>query len=462
MPSVSTEEIRLPEGAAYILKKLNDAGYAAYAVGGCVRDSLLGRTPKDWDIATSARPTEVASVFSGERLLETGLQHGTVTLLLEGEPYEITTFRMDGRYTDCRRPDRVEFTSSLEADLARRDFTVGAMAYHPSTGVVDLYGGRADLEARVIRCVGDPAQRFTEDALRMLRALRFASELDFTIEPATLAAAEAYRGLLMKVSAERIRSELDRLLCGRGVGRVLRTGRLVLEQILPELGPTVDLSQRTPYHIYDVFEHTLRTVEAAPPEATLRLTMLFHDLGKPACFRMDASGRGHFPGHPQESARLAEKILGRLRYDNQTAGEVLTLVRLHDYKLKADPVAVRRLLSRIGEARFRQLLAVQRADAAGKAPVYGARQIALVGRVEETLNQVVERGDCVSLHQLAVDGHALMAVGIPAGPVLGKTLHSLLEQVMEEKLPNERQTLLQAGRQIYASNTGKNKTPDGC
>lgn len=449
MPSKSPENIRLPERAAYILERLRKAGYPAYVVGGCVRDSLLGRVPKDWDIATAALPEETQRVFAGHRLIETGLRHGTVTLLLGGEPFEITTFRVDGRYSDGRRPDGVDFTQSLEKDLARRDFTVCAMAYHPLEGIIDLYNGRADLEARVIRCVGDPGRRFAEDALRILRALRFASELDFTLEPDTLFAAQTRRELLSRISPERIRAELDKLLCGPAVGRVLRQGCVILEQILPELKATIGFSQRTPYHIYDVFEHIVRTVEAAPPVPAMRLTMLCHDLGKPACFKMDASGRGHFPGHPRESVRLAEKILQRLRYDNTTASEVLTLVRLHDYKLKDDPVSVRFLLSRLGEERFRRLLAVQRADAAGKAPVHAVRQTALVNRVEKELKRIVGREDCVTLGQLAVDGYALMSAGMPAGPELGKVLQTLLERVMEEKLPNERQALLQAGRQLY-------------
>lgn len=440
--------IPLPVGAAEILKRLHRAGHEAYVVGGCVRDCLLGRTPEDWDITTSALPEEVAACFKGERMIETGLRHGTVTLLLRGEPYEITTYRLDGDYADFRRPLRVTFTRSLAEDLARRDFTIGAMAYRPGEGVVDLYGGREDLRRRIIRCVGEPDKRFREDALRILRALRFASVLDFRLEPGTAWSAEANHMLLCKIAPERVRAELDKLLCGPAAARVLREYRLILAEALPEILPLYGFDQRTPYHAYDVWEHTLRTVEAVTPEPALRLTMLMHDMGKPASFTTDKRGQGHFRGHPAESVHLARTILGRLRYDKDTTKTVLELIRLHDYRLQPAAVPIRRLLAEIGPERFRQLIQVQRADAAGKAPSAREEQTRRVEQTQAMLEEILRRGDCFTLRELAISGRDVVALGIPAGPSVGKLLQTLLRSVIEGETANTRQALLDRARQI--------------
>lgn len=440
--------IPLPDGAAEILARLQRAGFEAYVVGGCVRDCLLGRTPLDWDIATSALPEQVAACFAGERMIETGLRHGTVTLLLRGEAYEITTYRVDGDYADFRRPLHVSFTRSLKEDLARRDFTIGAMAYGPSEGIVDLYGGREDLRRRVIRCVGKPDRRFGEDALRILRALRFASVLDFTLDSETARAAADNRALLHKIAPERIRAELDKLLCGPAVGRVLREYRTILAEVLPEISPLCGFDQHTPYHAYDIWEHTLRTVEAVEAVPALRLTMLMHDMGKPACYTVDKKGQGHFHGHPTESVGLARRILRRLRYDNATVQTVLELIRLHDYRLQPAAIPIRRLLAEIGPERFRQLIQVQRADAAGKAAAAREEQARRVAETEALLEEVLRRGDCYTLRELAVSGQDIIALGIQAGPAVGRLLQTLLQAVIEDEAVNTREALLEKAGQI--------------
>ncbi|MCI8360240.1 MAG: HD domain-containing protein [Clostridiales bacterium] len=440
--------IFIPAGAAEVLERLQKGGHEAYVVGGCVRDSLLGRQPLDWDITTSARPEETAACFAGERIVETGLRHGTITLLLRGQPYEITTYRLDGAYADCRRPRQVTFTRSLSEDLARRDFTIGAMAYRPGEGLVDLYGGREDLSRRIVRCVGKPDKRFGEDALRILRALRFASVLDFRLDADTAQAAYSCRGLLHKIAPERIRVELDRLLCGPAAGRVLREYRMILAELLPEILPLHGFCQHTPYHVYDVWEHTLRTVEAVEARPALRLTMLLHDMGKPACFVMDDKGQGHFHGHPAKSAELARGILERLRYDNRTARTVLELIRLHDHRLEPVPSVIRRLLADIGPERLTQLIRVQRADAAGKADAAREEQTRRVNETEILLEEILRRGDCYTLRDLAVSGQDILSLGVPAGPEVGRLLQMLLRSVIAGEAANTREALLEKARRM--------------
>ena len=293
--------LQLPQGARYVMARLEESGYQAYAVGGCVRDSLLGRAPKDWDICTDALPEDMQRIFRCDHLIETGLKHGTLTVMKGGEPYEVTTFRVDGEYTDHRHPDGVHFVTEVREDLARRDFTVNAMAWNPKTGVVDAFGGREDLARGVIRCVGDAETRFGEDALRIMRALRFASVYGFAIEEETARAIHRLKDTLQDVAAERIRVELAKLLCGQGAGQILREYSDVLFAILPQLAAMHGFDQHTPYHAYDVWEHTVRAVESVPANEVLRLTMLLHDSGKPAAFTVDENGVGHAHGHQMES-----------------------------------------------------------------------------------------------------------------------------------------------------------------
>ena len=326
--------MRLPEDAARALKKLESAGWESYAVGGCVRDSLLGIEPHDWDLCTAAPPEAMKKVFAGERVIETGLKHGTLTLLAPSGPLEITTFRTESGYSDCRHPDRVSFVRDIHADLARRDFTVNAMAYSPVRGLRDDFGGREDLRNGVLRCVGDPGERFREDALRILRALRFAARFGLTIEEKTAAALRENRELLRNISPERIFSELKGVLCARGAGEMLLAFPEVFFVILPELAPMRGFDTRRPQnHCWDVWGHTAHAVDAIAPESVLRLTMLFHDSGKPETFRYDAqAGFGRFPGHPAVSARIADAALRSLRCDNAARERVVTLVENHEMR----------------------------------------------------------------------------------------------------------------------------------
>ena len=434
----------IPAFAAGILRTLETAGYEAYCVGGCVRDALLGRMPEDWDIATAARPEETLALF-GPDALPTGLRHGTVTIRRPGGSAEVTTFRRDGDYTDHRRPESVTFTASLEEDLARRDFTVNAMAFSLRGELRDPFGGREDLEERRIRCVGEPARRFGEDALRILRGLRFAAVLDFTIEPETAAALSSARGDLAAIAPERILTELRKLLLSPRPSAVLRTFPEVFGVFWPELAPMVGFGQRNPHHCYDLWEHTLHALDAVPPEESLRFAALLHDVGKPDCFSLDEDGVGHFYGHAARSAALADAMLVRLRAGNALREEVTELIRRHDTPLPGCPEAtLRRLLRRLGEERLRRLIALQRADNLAQAPAYRDRTRAL-NEVLTRLDDILFRDACFSLRQLAVNGRDLLALGF-RGPAIGTALDHLLNQVVEGRLPNERRALLAALR----------------
>ncbi len=454
MQQPAQAHIELPPAPARILSALRRAGFAAYAVGGCVRDSLRGVTPHDWDICTAARPEQVKACLPG-RYLDAGLSHGTVTLLLSDGQYEITTFRADGAYSDGRRPDSVTYLQDVTGDLARRDFTINAMAYAPETGLVDPFGGRADLSAGRIRCVGAPRERFSEDALRILRALRFAAALKFSIDADTAAGMRACRALLTQISGERVRAELDGMLTGAGALCVLLGYPDVLGVCVPEILPCVGFDQHSPYHCYDVWEHTARAVAYAPPVLRVRLALLLHDLGKPARFTRGADGRGHFYGHPAESERIARAALRRLRYDGETLRRVCLLVRYHDADVFPTDVSARRWLSRLGAAQLSELIEVKRADAAAHA---GAeRKLAHVAAFEARVNAALADGACVSLRQLAVDGSDMLALGIPAGPEVGRALGALLSAVLEGTLPNERGALLAAARESLRGETPPEK-----
>lgn len=434
-------ELSLPAPVETALRRLRDAGFSAYIVGGCVRDALLGKTPSDYDITTSALPEETATVFAGERVIETGVRHGTVTVLLGGMPLEITAFRVDGAYSDGRHPDAVSFTRSLREDLARRDFTMNAIAYHPEEGLVDCFGGQADIAAGIIRCVGTPETRFKEDALRILRAVRFSSVLGFSVEAATAQAAHACRALLTQVSAERVAAELQKLLCGKHVRAVLLAYIDILGVPVPELLPMRSFAQHNIHHIYDVWEHTAAAVEAVPPEPVLRLAALLHDIGKPGCFTLDAQNVGHFYGHAARSEEITQTVLRRLRLDNATRARVALLVREHDSLIEATPRAVRRALSRLTPPVFSQLLALKRADNLAQNPAYRSRQTEY-DRLEALAGEILAQADCLTLRDLAVRGGDLLALGIPAGPAVGAALNRLLDAVLSGAVPNERAALL--------------------
>lgn len=439
--------LAVPKDALWILQRLNANGYEAYVVGGCVRDSLLSLPVHDWDITTNASPQQVSGCFSGEKIIETGLQHGTVTLLKNSVPYEITTYRVDGDYTDHRHPDSVSFTTSLTDDLSRRDFTINAMAYHPEQGIVDPFGGQADLAGGVLRCVGDAGARFSQDALRILRALRFSAVYGFEIEEQTAAAVHSARALLRHIAAERICSELMRLLCGAHVEAVLNAFWDVLCVFIPELAPLEGFEQHSKHHRYDVKRHTAKAVALVQPEPALRLTMLLHDIAKPACFSRDAHG-GHFYGHPQKSGDMAREILHRLRCDNDTTVEVVTLVLYHDMRISPQKKTVRRWLGRLGEARMRALIQVQRADQMAQSSYLRAEKKARLDDLEACVNEIVAAQLCVCLRDLAVNGRDLLAAGFAQGEQVGTALSRLLEDVIDERLPNERTALLQAAQQM--------------
>ena len=428
----------LPERVDEILRHLESAGYEAWCVGGAVRDRLLGRTPGDWDVTTNAPPDKVLQLFA-PHAAPTGLQHGTVTVF-GGNGVEVTTYRRDGTYSDSRHPDRVEFTGSLEEDLSRRDFTVNAIALNRRLELRDPFHGREDLEKQVLRAVGEPERRFREDALRILRGLRFASKLGFAIEPDTGSALRRCAPLLEKIAVERIQVELSGLLCGDGAAAVLLAYPDVLGVFLPEILPCVGFDQHSPYHCYDVWEHTARSAAAVRPTPVLRYTMLLHDLGKPASFLLGEDGRGHFYGHWRKSVELGVRILRRLRVDNHSRKQILTLVERHDCDLAMNPRSVRRNLARYGEETVRLLLEVKRADNLAQAAAYRDRQ-GLLDEWEALLDQVLAEGSCFSLKQLEVKGGDLSGLGL-RGPAIGGALQTLLEQVIDNKLPNERAVLL--------------------
>ena len=434
----------LPGQVRTILERLEQNGFAAYAVGGCVRDTLLCRVPSDWDVTTAARPEQVQALFPGESI-PTGLRHGTVTVRQDGLSVEVTTFRADGPYSDHRRPDSVRFSASLAEDLCRRDLTVNAMAMDARGAIVDLHGGRDDLRRRRLRCVGQPDRRFSEDALRILRTLRFASVLDFRIEDSTAAALHRCAPLLADIAPERLLAETDRLLCGTGVLPVLLTYPDVLGTFLPELLPCVGFDQRNRHHIYDVWAHTAHSVAAIPPEPVLRWAMLLHDVGKPACFTVDSQGVGHFYGHPKVSAALAEDICRRLRMDKRTAAEVVTLVQWHDRDIPRTEKAIARAVHQLGVDTFRRLLAVKRADNLAQHPAYRGR-LEEIRRAEDILNGLLAAQACFSLRDLAVNGRDMLALGLH-GPAVGQMLNRLLEQVLDGTLPNDRDALCRAAAQ---------------
>lgn len=433
----------LPPHVVSILEALERQGHAAWCVGGCVRDSLLHRTPEDWDVTTSALPEQVMALFA-PHAFPTGLRHGTVTIRRLHQVVEVTTFRSDGPYGDSRRPDTVSFTDSLEADLARRDFTVNAMAVDLQGRFADPFGGQQDLDARRLCCVGRPGDRFREDALRILRCLRFSAVLGFSVAEETAEALMENRRLLERIAPERVRMELDKLLVGQDAPAVLRAFPAAVGVVLPEVLPMVGFHQHNRHHCFDVWEHTLHALEAAPPERALRWAVLLHDVGKPAAFTMDDWGQGHFFGHPALGKTLAGEALHRLKFDNASRDAVLTLVEWHDREILPTERAVRRVLQRLGEARLRQLLAVKRADNLGQAPAYRGRQ-AEIDRVEAVLDHLLAENACFSRKQLAVNGGDLAALGLE-GRQIGATLSALLDAVVEGDLPNERAALLAAAQ----------------
>ncbi len=436
-----TMQLEIPEGAAWVLQNLREAGYEAYVVGGCVRDSLLHRVPDDWDITTSARPEEVKRVF--RRTVDTGIQHGTVTVMVGKDAYEVTTYRVDGDYADGRHPTSVTFTPSLLEDLKRRDFTINAMAYCPEKGLVDEFDGESDLQHGIIRAVGDPRQRFTEDALRMMRAVRFAAQLNAAIEDNTAAAIRQLAGNLRLVSAERIRTELEKLVVSEHPEKLTESYQLgLLDIFLPELSKCMECVQNNPHHCYTVGGHILHSVMAVRRDRILRLTMLLHDVGKPRVKTTDENGIDHFHGHVPASAEMADSILRRLKYDNDTRKKVTALVAWHDRQLGDTKARVRRNVAELGTELFPLLLEVKRADVAAQSDYQRAEKLARIDAWEKTYQEILEAGDCLCIRDLAVGGKDLMETGIRPGQQMGQILQSMLEEVLRHPSHNTAEWLL--------------------
>ncbi len=444
-------KINLPENVKYLINKLTNSGYKAYAVGGCIRDSIMGLEPNDWDICTSAEPDMIVSVLGLPTIIKNGLRHGTVTVRFNGESYEITTFRTDGVYSDNRRPESVTFVTDVREDLSRRDFTVNALAYNETDGLIDCFGGLDDIKNRMIRCVGDPDKRFAEDGLRLMRAVRFASCLGFEIEEKTAQSIHNNRELLKNISAERITSELIKLLCGRNSEKILTDYPDLIGVFIPEILPMVGFSQQNPHHCYDVWIHTVKAVSFIEREPLLRIAALFHDIGKPDCFTADEHGTGHFHGHPKRSAELARDIMTRLRLDNKTIDDSEVLIKLHDLRPPAKDKNVRRLLSKTGKELFPKLLSLKKADALAQSSYMRAEKLRYIEQLRKVYEKVISSGDAYELKMLDINGKDLISSGMRPGKDMGSVLNELLSRVIEGELPNEKQTLLKAAQEIRNS-----------
>jgi len=432
--------ITIPKQVNIAIELLQNNGYETYIVGGCVRDYLMGKQPSDIDITTSAKPQETMRVFEDYKVIETGIKHGTVTVIINSLPLEITTYRIDGDYSDNRRPDDVSFTKSLKVDLARRDFTMNAIAYNPQVGFVDYFGGQNDIQNKVVRCVGTAKERFGEDSLRILRALRFSSQLGFEIERETSKALFVQRGLLKNISAERVAAELKKLLLGENVKEVFVQYADIIGAVIPEILPMKGFEQSTPYHIYDVLAHSIVAVQNIEKVPYLKIAALLHDIGKPKTFSKDEKGIGHFYGHAEISMKIADSILSRLKFDNFTKQRVDTLIKYHDVPIEPNEKSVKRWLNKLTPEIFFELLELKRADNLAQNPAYFDRQQTTY-KVNEIANKIIAQGECFSLKDLKIDGKDLIALGIPKGKVIGETLNKLLDFVIDKKLENDYQSL---------------------
>ena len=430
----------ISNGARLALDRLHKNGYEAYVVGGSVRNKMLGMSVDDFDITTGALPSETKSLFPDFTVVETGIKHGTVTVVINGENVEITTYRTEGEYTDSRHPDKVEFTSSLELDLSRRDFTVNALAYDGEGTVVDLFGGEEDIKNKLIRAIGNPYERFNEDALRILRAVRFSSVLGFEIEKNTRAAMIKCKRLLAKISKERIAVEINKLLLGKNVRNALLENWEILAEIIPEIALMHGFDQKNKHHVYDILTHTAIAIENIEPTLQLRLAALLHDTGKPSTCSTDKDGSHHFYGHPSESERIAERYLTEYRYDNFTKERVLLLVRVHDTVIDEDKVYIKKRLRRMGKDAFFELLKLKRADNSAQSPKYLRKDH--FDRIEALTYEILSEEQCFSLKDLAVNGDDLIRLGVPKGKMIGEILGFLLDSVIEERAENSKNVLL--------------------
>lgn len=434
-------KIILPTKVNTIIETIQANGYEAYAVGGCVRDSILGRTPKDWDITTSASPEEVKSWFA--KTFDTGIEHGTVTVLVGNEGFEVTTYRIDGIYEDSRHPKEVSFTRELKEDLLRRDFTINAMAYNKQEGLVDIFGGIDDLDAGIIRCVGDAKERFSEDALRILRAIRFASQLGFEIEHKTVEAIQSKAPTLDKISAERVQTELIKIMVSPHPDQIKRAYELgITKVILPEFDAMMVTKQETPHHCMGVGEHTVKALLSIRAEKVLRLTMLLHDVAKPLCKTIDENGAAHFKRHEDIGEHMAKEILQRLKFDNDTLRKVCLLIRWHDCRIPAKQASVRRQMYKMGAEMFPFYLEVRRADLAAQSDYLKEEKKQILDETEEVYKAILANQECTSLKQLSVTGKDLIALGVKPGKEMGDILDGLLFRVLEDPKLNQKDRLL--------------------
>lgn len=444
-------QINLPGKVKQIITELEAAGYEAYAVGGCVRDSILGKTPDDWDITTSASPMQTKAVF--RRTIDTGIAHGTVTVMLDREGFEVTTYRIDGEYEDSRHPKEVTFTASLAEDLKRRDFTINAMAYNDRDGLVDLFGGMDDLEKRTVRCVGNARERFTEDALRMMRAVRFSAQLGFSIDTDTEHAIMELAPNLRNISSERIRTELVKLLMSPHPDEIRKAYDLGITAIvLPELDRAFETPQNNPHHMYTVGEHLMHCLMHTRADRCLRIAALLHDIGKPASKTTDTDGIDHFHGHVEIGEQMAGEILRRLKFDNDTITRVKTYIRHHDDQIDPNPRAVRRSAGRIGEDYFNGVLELKRADCLAQSMYMREEKLDGLDRVEALYQEILDSRQCISLKDLAISGKDLIAAGVPQGRKIGEILSKLLEEVLEEPARNTHENLLERTKTLMSEN----------
>lgn len=440
-------KFEIDAGAKKIIDILKCNGYSAYAVGGCIRDLIMGVPPHDWDICTSATPNDMLKAFRGYKIIETGLKHGTVTIMLDGNAYECTTYRIDGNYSDKQPSDGIEFAPNLKEDLIRRDFTINAMAYNDDEGLVDPFGGQNDIKKAIIRCVGSPSERFSEDALRIMRALRFSAKYGFSIDPSTKETMLNMADKLKNVSAERLNSELCKIISSSYGADVLKENADIVCTFIPEFKASVAYDQKNPYHDFDVYTHIMNALKnCESDDLTTRLAVLFHDIGKPYSMQEEDNGRRHFKGHGAVSADMTESIMKRLRFDNETRENVVQLIFYHDAVIEPRKKQIKRWLNKIGEKQFRRILNVRRADVRGQKTEYDKERVNKADAAESLLNEILAEEQCFSLKDLAINGKDLIELGVLPGKKIGEILNSLLSKVIDEDIENDHETLVNAAK----------------
>ena len=446
--------IILPESVKKIIDVLKQNGYEGYAVGGCVRDTILGRKPQDWDITTSAKPEEVKALFP--HTIDTGIEHGTVTVMDQHVGYEVTTYRIDGEYEDARHPKNVFFTPKLEEDLKRRDFTINAMAYNEENGLVDLFEGELDLQRKVIRCVGNPMERFQEDALRMLRAIRFAGQLGCTIDEDTQKAIKSLAPTIKKVSAERIQVEMVKLLVSDHPEEILTAYKLGLTKVFfPEFDKMMETTQNSKHHVYTVGEHTVKALQNVKKDKVLRLTMLLHDVAKPICKITDKNGADHFKGHQEEGAKMAKNILKRLKFDNATINQVVRLIKAHDDRPKLDEKSIRHAMNNNGLECYPDLFDIQKADYLAQSEYNREKKAEYLRKYVDIYRSIVDKGQCVALKDMMINGNDLIELGVNPGKEIGDVLRKLFEKVLDSPELNEKEKLTKIVKNSFLKDNNK-------